>query len=320
MRIIYPNGIIIECTRDEYLESIKDDQINSNKEVITAINDFESALLSKIDSLKDVSNASFLLFQKFCEEFKNFISQKTSVCAVDDLEELNNFFKNLNQGNFGHVPSVEELLHKKVNTSEQITGTETSQSEEQTVTTTNNANIQQNPEDMLEQIIYVYRSSEIPLDFTNPAETYNNPKEAANANNMTIQEFMKYLDSDTVFNGFIFMTKKRALQKSKTRKNSKSQKVYVYDENFDNERVFDSFTQASRMLAISILTIKNNMDKEKLVKHKYYFTSRKITPVDCKKQFDGLGKTEEDIPEIEKTMREIEEGNKKPYQVSRPYK
>lgn len=319
MRIIYPNGIIIECTRDEYLESIKDDQINSNKEVISAINDFKSALLSKIDSLKDVSNASFLLFQKFCEEFKNFISQKTSVCAVDDLKELNNFFKTLKQCNSEHIPlpSVEEILHIKPS---ETTTSQTPPSECQTAETTDEPNNAQNPEYMLEQIIYVYRSSEIPLDFTNPAETYNNPKEAANANNMTIQEFMKYLDSDTVFNGFIFMTKKRAIQKSKTRKNSKSQKVYVYDENFDNERVFDSFTQASRMLAISILTIKNNMDKEKLVKHKYYFTSRKITPVDCKKQFDDLGKTEEDIPEIEKTMREIEEGNKKPYQVSRPYK
>ena len=318
MRIIYPNGIIIECTRDEYLESIKDDQVNANREVITAINDFKSALLSKIDSLKDVSNASFLLFQKFSEEFRNFLSQKTSVSGVDDLEELNNFFKNLKQGNFEYKPAPSELLCIKPS---ETTASTNPPSEQQTVTPTNDTDNQQIPEDMLEQIIYVYRSSDTPFDFDNPIETYKNPKKAADAHNISIQEFMKCLDTETIYNGFVFMTKKRALQKSKTRKKHKTCKVYVYDENWDNKRVFDSMTQASRMLAVAILTIRNNIDKGKLVKHKYYFTSE---PIECKisgAEPSGylVTKTdEEDIPEIEKTMREIHENDKKPYQVSRP--
>lgn len=65
MKIIYPNGITIECTRDEYLECIKDEQVQSQKEVINAINDFKQALLAKTDSIKDIANAGLLLSKSF---------------------------------------------------------------------------------------------------------------------------------------------------------------------------------------------------------------------------------------------------------------
>lgn len=325
MKIIYPNGITIECTRDEYLECIKDEQVQSQKQVIDAINDFKSALLAKADSIKDIANASLLLWQKFCDEyFKNL-----TVVTRDDSDS-DEILRKLREGHFEYeppkAPDNEFLHHVPLGTSVTAGGAVEHENTSETDVSADSEHISltgetpENSEEMLKQIIFAYKSNpSYDFDLENPDHTYQTPKEAADAHGLKIQEFMKYLDSGTVYNGYVFMSEKKANQKSKAKKKSKSQKVYVYDENFGNEKVFDSITQASRMLSVAILTIRNNIDKPKLVKHKYYFTSCKATPVDCKKQFEGLGKqNEEDVPEIEKTMRKIEEDNKHPYKFSKP--
>lgn len=328
MRIIYPNGIIIECTRDEYLECIKDEQVQSQKEVINAINDFKQALLAKTDSIKDIANAGLLLFQKFCEEYFKNITVVTH--GDSDSDEI---LRKLREGQFEYEPPKvqdnEFLRHVPLGTSVSAGGAVEHENTSETDVTTNSEHISftgetiENSEEMLKQIIHAYKSDRInPVDINNPDEKYESPKEAADAHNLSIQEFMKYLDSDTIYNGYIFMSEKKAKQRAtKTKKNSKSQQVYVYNENWDNERVFDSVTQASRMLAVAILTIKNNMDNEKLVKHKYYFRSRKLpktetTVLDNSQYLADT--TNKDIPEIEKTMREIKKRNKEPYEPSHP--
>lgn len=324
MKIIYPNGITIECTRDEYLECIKDEQVQSQKEVINAINDFKQALLAKTDSIKDIANAGLLLFQKFCEEyFKNL-----TVVTHDDSDS-DEILKKLREGKFEYEPPKvqdnEFLHHVPLGTSVTADGAVEHENTSETDVTTDSEHISftgetiENSEEMLKQIIYAYKYDRInPVDIDNPDEKYESPKEAADAHNLSIQEFMKYLDSDTIYNGYIFMSEKKAKQRAaKTKKNSKSQQVYVYDEDWSNERVFDSVTQASRMLAIAILTIKNNIDKGRLVKHKYYFRSRKLPKTETNIINPIVDKTsEEDIPEIEKTMREIDARNKEPYQTS----
>lgn len=327
MRICYPNGIIIECTRDEYLECIKDEQVHAHKEVISAINDFKQALLAKTDSIKDITNAGLLLFQKFCEEyFKNL-----TVVTHDDSDS-DEILKRLKEAEFEYEPPKvqdnEFLHHVPLGASVTAGGSELGNTSETDVTI-NSEHISltgenpENSEEMLKQIIHAYKPDGInPVDIGNPDKKYESPKEAADAHNLSIQEFMRYLDSDTIYNGYIFMSEKKAKQRAaKTKKNSKSQQVFVYDENWSNERVFDSVTQASRMLAIAILTIKNNIDKARLVKHKYYFRSRKLPKTETTVLESNrylTDKTEEDIPEIEKTMREIKKRDKEPYEPSRP--
>ena len=321
MKIIYPNGITIECTRDEYLECIKDEQLQSQKEVINAINDFKQALLAKTDSIKDIANAGLLLFQKFCDEyFKNL-----TVVTHDDSDS-DEILRKLREGHFEYEPpKVQDnpFLHHTPLTEPQQMLCGQGQAPEQTnkpeTDATEPAETIENSEEMLKQIIHAYKSNGInPVDIGNPDEKYESPKEAADAHNLSIQEFMRYLDSDTIYNGYIFMSEKKVKQRlAKTKKNSKSQQVYVYDEDWSNERIFDSVTQASRMLAIAILTIKNNIDKGRLVKHKYYFRSRKLPKVETTVINPIVEETaEEDIPEIEKTMREIDARNKEPYQTS----
>lgn len=301
MKIIYPNGITIECTRDEYLECIKDEQVQAQKQVIDAINDFKSALLAKADSIKDIANASLLLWQKFCDEyFKNLTVVTHGDSNSDEI------LRKLREGHFEYEQARDNefLHHNPLATSVSAGGAVEHENTSETDVTTDSEHISltgetpENQEEMLKQIIFAYKSNTpYDLDLENPDHTYQTPKEAADAHGLKIQEFMKYLDSGIVYNGYVFMSEKKSKQKSKAKKKSKSQKVYVYDENFENEKVFDSITQASRMLSVAILTIRNNIDKPKLVKHKYYFTSSKTTPVDCKKQFEGLGKTEqEDVP------------------------
>ena len=131
---------------------------------------------------------------------------------------------------------------------------------------------------------------------------------------------MTLLDKRDSWKGYYFVSKHKISPKKKSEsiktRNRKGKSVYVYDKEWGNEKKFLSVTQAARMTAISIATILKNIDQNKLVKNKYYFTT---TPIESKVEtVVTVGNTTEEIPEIEKIMMEIRERNKKPYEISHP--
>lgn len=324
MKIIYPNGITIECTRDEYLECIKDEQVQSQKEVINAINDFKQALFAKFDTNRDILKEIMLTLRKLSELYekniqKPIVEQVAEILAKQTAITHDGEIKPLFPASVTAVVEGTENDSVTVGVSDGNSSTTQMSDEFLTPTSQDNTDNPDNSDDMKEHIVYAFMCDEYEnIDFDNPTHTYKTPKEAADDFKLSIQFFMTLLDKKDSWKGYYFVSKHKISPKKKSEsiktRNRKGKSVYVYDKEWGNEKKFLSVTQASRMTAISVVTILKNIDQNKLVKNKYYFTSE---PIESKVETVVTDNTaEEDIPEIEKTMREIDARNKEPYQTS----